>query len=351
MSGGAIFLRDLLSNYPSEKMTIVAYVRRTPGIDPFVWNGFKVIEQKHPEDRLPRLWRKLSLDQLGMAGLQLFDREVLTRQSIPQILRIREREGSEGVWSILNSPFMIFLTRQLIEKLHTPWFATVWDPPESFILSMRIPQWIKKPMLSDFGKILTRVNNLSAVSEMMEVEYAERYKRHSIVLIQGVAKKEHRPVVRKPHHSDEFRIGFAGNLYAQNEWMAFFAALDTIDWHIGKRHIILRVFAPVAPPMTGGSIEYFPWSNSLDVIRQLSDCDLAYLPYWIDPKYRLLTRLCFPSKFSTYLAAGLPIFFHGPKDSSPAKFMEAYPFGPMSNSLEPQEIGKQLVRFVSNKGT
>jgi hypothetical protein len=351
MTGGSIFLRDLLSNYPPEKLTILAYVKRKPSVNPVLWNGFKVIEQEHPREDLPRLWRTLFLYPLGMTALQFYAREVLSRQSITQVLSIRQREGSEAVWSILNSPFLIFLTRRLMEKIQTSWFATVWDPPESFILSMQIPPWIGQPMLSDFGKIISHVDNLSSASEIMEAEYAERYKRHSIVLIHGVAKKDHRPVVRKAHRSNEFRIGFAGNLYTEKEWRAFLQALDSINWHIGERRVILRVFAPVPPPVVEGCIEYFPWQDTLKVIKQLSECDLAYLPYWIDPKYRLITRLCFPNKISTYLAAGLPIFYHGPRDASPAKFMEAYPFGIMSDSFDPQEIARQLVHFVSNKRT
>jgi hypothetical protein len=77
--------------------------------------------------------------------------------------------------------------------------------------------------------------------------------------------------------------------------------------------------------------------------------DLAYLPYWLDEKFHYITKMCFPNKISTYLAAGIPILYHGPSDGSPARFLEKYPAGIGCHTTDPAEIIKSLSRFVTEK--
>ena len=81
----------------------------------------------------------------------------------------------------------------------------------------------------------------------------------------------------------------------------------------------------------------------------MSEVDVAYLPYWFDESYSIAVRLSFPSKFSTYLASGRPVFFHGPEDSSPANFIKKFPVGLCCHSLEESEIIRCLERFITDK--
>ena len=81
----------------------------------------------------------------------------------------------------------------------------------------------------------------------------------------------------------------------------------------------------------------------------LGDSDACYLPYWIDPKYGSVVRLAFPSKLSLYLAAGKPVFFHGPGTSSPVVFFEKYPVGVCCHTLEKKDILDSLCRLIFDK--
>jgi hypothetical protein len=85
------------------------------------------------------------------------------------------------------------------------------------------------------------------------------------------------------------------------------------------------------------------------VIAELADCHVAYLPYWFDENRALSVRTCFPDKLGTYLTSGLPIFFHGPKQSTPADFFAGYPVGRTCHSLDKNAILETLNQLISDE--
>ena len=59
-------------------------------------------------------------------------------------------------------------------------------------------------------------------------------------------------------------------------------------------------------------------------IRHLSECDILYCPYFFDEKRKEISKTGFPSKLSTCLAAGKPVFYHGPDYGSPSIFLKKH---------------------------
>jgi glycosyltransferase involved in cell wall biosynthesis len=76
---------------------------------------------------------------------------------------------------------------------------------------------------------------------------------------------------------------------------------------------------------------------------------VLYCPYWFDSNFKDEAKLSFPSKLTTYLAAGRPVFFHGPEYSSPARFLRENEAGLCCYSLSTEEIIKTLTKLVSDK--
>jgi hypothetical protein len=68
----------------------------------------------------------------------------------------------------------------------------------------------------------------------------------------------------------------------------------------------------------------------------------------MDDDYREAVRLCFPSKFASYVAARVPIFYHGPKDSTIARFLDRYGVGLGCHSFEPDEILSSLHNILTD---
>ena len=95
-------------------------------------------------------------------------------------------------------------------------------------------------------------------------------------------------------------------------------------------------------------IEYLGWRPVRETIKVMAQTDVTYLPYWFDKSRQFFVHLCFPNKLSTYLAAGRPVIYHGPEESSVAKFFQRFPVGPCCYSLEPDAIVDSLNRLISD---
>ena len=80
----------------------------------------------------------------------------------------------------------------------------------------------------------------------------------------------------------------------------------------------------------------------------LAQCDILYCPYWFSAEFQEEARLSFPSKLTTYLAAGRPVLFHGPAYSSPAVFLERERAGICCTSSEPSAVVGALTTIATN---
>ncbi len=101
--------------------------------------------------------------------------------------------------------------------------------------------------------------------------------------------------------------------------------------------------------MTGPArIEFLGWHSTSDALRILAKCDVCYVPYWFDDAFRSGVELSFPNKISLYLAAGRPIFFHGPRESTPTRFLDRWPVGVTAHSLDAGPITTALTTAATD---
>jgi glycosyltransferase involved in cell wall biosynthesis len=154
-----------------------------------------------------------------------------------------------------------------------------------------------------------------------------------------------------PQSGDKLVIGVAGQLYASAEWTALMGALDSTKWRIADRDVRIVLLGRYFSSETSkrAHIEYLGWRPQQETIAILSHTDLLYCPYWFDPVFETEARLCFPSKLTTYLAAGRPVLFHGPDYASPARFLKENKAGVCCNSLEPSALLGHLHQLVSDR--
>jgi glycosyltransferase involved in cell wall biosynthesis len=150
---------------------------------------------------------------------------------------------------------------------------------------------------------------------------------------------------------DQFIIGFAGSFYGTTAWNALMSALDSIDWRIGGREVRVRVLGSRLPsertfaPKHIEFLGYRPWE---DVTRLLSQADILYMPSWFMPGKNAFTRLSFPSRLPSYMAAGRPIFYHGEDFGSVMHFLHKYPCGLACHTLDAADIVRTLTQFAED---
>ena len=352
---GSVFLRDLLCDYPREKLTRYALIRQVPRMseEESSWMDFTLRIRNHPTEIPKGKW----VNQYTRPWISLFTFIRYRFRQAPQlaqkILHDAVRDKPDSIWVILNSPFLICLAKCLTGQSSVPVVVSVWDPPEKFTVDLSMPRMAAEWMLRDFKYAVQHSRRLATASPGMQKEYLRRYSKPSHVLIHGFSRRLWRQPITQPHKKNELLIGFAGSLYAGREWQALLETLDMKGWVISGRKVKLRILsgsAVIRSSSPRAHIEYLGWRGLEEAVRLLSSVDIAYLPYWLEEKYRIATTLCFPNKLSVYTAAGIPVFYHGPADGSPGVFLQEYPMGVGCPSLNIQDIGGMLERYAADTG-
>jgi hypothetical protein len=152
-------------------------------------------------------------------------------------------------------------------------------------------------------------------------------------------------------HPKEISIGYAGTILAQREFALFVEALiqarpflrSPISLHLFGAHSYAGSgwFDPTWMH-EGGNL---PEEKLLNALRR---CNWGFAPMELtdhDPRYN---RFSFPTKFITYLAAGLPIITLAHRDSSMAKMAAAFKVGLLSHATEASTLSKELSNALND---
>jgi len=289
---------------------------------------------------------------LSSAARFHYRRVVSTGQLLRPALQLVAEFRPDWIWAVLDTPVVFRLGRALSKRTGVPLVTTVWDPPDGITILAGLDRLSVDTACRDHAKAIRASTRCGVVSEAMQLEYEETFNVPCVVLRHAppFAPAAVRQTSDEHAEGSPFRIAFCGSLYAATEWNALIAALDTIGWHLGSRPISLRVIGAGVhvKTMSRAHVEYFGYQTPMETRRLLVECDVGYIPYWFDPRFANSVRLCFPTKLTAYLAAGLPVFFHGPRDSSPTEFLSRFPAGVSCHSLDSKAIASAIVDLASD---
>jgi glycosyltransferase involved in cell wall biosynthesis len=156
---------------------------------------------------------------------------------------------------------------------------------------------------------------------------------------------------REVSNDTDFTIGFAGGLYASTAWNALISTLEKSDWKIDSRtvKIILLGHSFRLKASSRASIEFLGFRNNEETQAILSACDITYLPVPFEPNLKQVAQLSFPTKLSTYLTTGRPVFVHAPSYASVSRYFQKGPFGVLCDSLDPKAVHSGLARLASDQ--
>ena len=288
-----------------------------------------------------------------LAEAESFIRE--TYNSIVTVKTIASQAAEFGrknqvdkVWCVLQGQTMIRLGILVAEQLNKPLLTQVWDPPEWWLRANSVDQRSTGSILRLFENTLRRSQACAAASWAMAEEYQSQYGCNAIPVVPGLDESQALAPATRLHERDTLTIGFAGQLYATDEWYQLMNALHSVNWNIGGKQVVVRVLGRglAAYANTAQRIEFWGWHDQKDTIKVLADTDILYCPYWFDPKYEKETRQSFPSKLTTYLAAGRPVLCHAPEYASPLRFLARYEAGVLCKTGAADELLSGLRRLV-----
>jgi len=257
----------------------------------------------------------------------------------------------DAVWCVLQGQTMIRLALPVAKGLGVPLFTQVWDPPYWWLRENKVDALTSRSVLEQFSRVLQESTACAAASWAMAEQYRTDYSTRALPVIPSLASGLALPPATAVHEGNELIIGLAGQIYSVQEWNALIAALDSVNWKIAGREVRIRLLGRYANLYANGKmhIEFLGWASQAETIKLMSEADILYCPYWFDPVFESEARLSFPSKLTTYLAAGRPVLFHGPAYASPGRFLQDNKAGVCCNSLDKDEIINAIQLLVSDQ--
>lgn len=264
---------------------------------------------------------------------------------VPEIVARLDAIGATSPWVLLEGQTLIRVAHERQRVTSLPMTVQVMDPPTNWLRTHGVDPVTTDEILGQYGEVLLGATGVVAASWTMAELYRERYGTPSFAAVPSLPDGMARPPANLSSEPRPFRIAMAGQIYATDEWHVLLGALDRLDWRIDGRAVEIHAFTrdPVAADrIAGGHIVCRRWLPTRELVDALADMDLVYCPYRFGEAFREEATLCFPSKLTTYLAAGRPVLFHGPDYASPAVFLGREKAAFVCHSLDPVELAGLL---------
>jgi hypothetical protein len=275
-----------------------------------------------------------------------------TTRIASEVVKFGREFGADTLWCPLQGPTQIRLAVSVSTRLGIPLLTQVYDPPEWILRGQSTPKMLQSIMLKNFGTAIKESRACATASWPMAEQYQKDYVTRTVAFLPSLDSRMALPPTKEPHSGNELVIGMAGQMYAGEEWKALISALDAVAWKIAGRKVRIRLLGRWVSFNINGPlrIEYLGWQTQGNTIRLLSESDILYCPYGFSKSFESVARMSFPSKLTTYLAAGRPVLFHGPEYASPWEFLSSNDAGLGCHSNEQSDIIEALETLAGDAG-
>ena len=273
-----------------------------------------------------------------LARKAMFERHCT--ELVHQICATDAATRCDKIWAILDCPTVIQIAKSVAERLNKPLSVLVWDAPELLVNSLNMDRWSASNMLNRFGKTIQYAESVGVICEQMQAAYMKQFGPKPYVILRLGVRRDMWHSTAPLANSDRFFIGFAGSITAQRPFRQLIRMLDQTNWRIHDKDVTLRLIGSRYTLDARGPqrIEYFGWRSLSETVHLLAECDMLYLPQPFEANLRPLAELSFPTKLTTYVAAGRPVLLHAPSYASITPFLNNYPLGLACNSLESDSL-------------
>ncbi|KOO16083.1 hypothetical protein AKJ18_04735 [Vibrio xuii] len=245
----------------------------------------------------------------------------------------------------LSSPYLVFVAHELKEKGFDI-RPLMWDCPSLIVQNFHLfPLYSRK-----YNDSISDIIQSSKSSAYVSHEMLERYSSgdsDALVIYNSLPRELFLKRLVNYNH-DNIQLGFAGSIYAIEEFLSLIAALSKYDFKILGKDVYINVWGHIHKSciVDHPNIKYYGHLSVEMLISSLNECHIAYLPYWFSSTKSDVVETSFPGKMTTYIAANVKVFYHGPKKSTVTRFMSNYSVGVCCHSLDSIDIIEQLETLV-----
>lgn len=347
---GGIILDDLIRVLPKASLVISHVVddAEAAALDPGDQRSAVLSHRRFSIDyrrRLNARWGKVG--RAVRSSLHSLRNRQQVRQGMAGSVAFARGHAVDAVWAVLDTPAVIEMAAPLAHALGVPLYAMVWDDVEHNIRYFGLDRMTAARVRRRFEDAVGGCAGLAVIGETMQSAYHQRYGKRGIIVRHGVDSV---PAVPQQERAG-VRIGFAGSVTARSAFERLLAALDSLGWEIDSRPVTLVLMGPRFDlwSRVPRRVECLGWRSVPETIEILSGCTVNYLPQPFEPDWRAFSELSFPSKLTTYLAAGVPILLHAPAYASLPGYLPAQPFAELCSELDADKLAGSLRQLVGDR--
>jgi hypothetical protein len=214
-----------------------------------------------------------------------------------------------------------------------------------------------RQMAEDADRLYTTAITRDATSHPMIEDLQRRTGAQAAQMLHaGLEPEDFDFITRKSaattNSSAPIKIAYAGTILVEQVFELFVSAIEEIRKSL-PRPVELHLFG-------AHSYARRRWFNSEsmvengnlsepELLRKLRDCDWGFAPMALDDDDPRYNRFSFPTKFISYLAAGLPIITLGHSESSLVRMARQYEVGLCTTAATIAELASQLMKTLSLK--
>jgi len=340
--GGPAVVRQMLRDWPVEKLTW--------------WSCLPELDQKFGQQvsaaAVAAIPPKLYPHQRWRTQKSWLLENVWSRWATARFRQTLREFSPEVVWVIPHGWSILPLVR-VLPNSGIPWHVTVQDYMDIDSYAIRYGVARSRRLSAGADRLYAQATTRDATSHPMIADLLQRTGAKASQMMHAGIEPEDLAWLRAgvPARPDCLRIAHAGSIQVEDVFALFVAALQRI-----RQQLPLPVTLEFFGNHSYRSRPWFDasWMNergnlpAAELTAALRQCAWGFSPMALtdaDPRYN---RLSFPTKFISYLAAGLPAITLGHPESSVVKMARAYDVGVCLTSADVNEISAQLAVALAN---
>jgi hypothetical protein len=276
---------------------------------------------------------------------RLWAYERFARKTASHLAELLLPENAEPTLIIADSTAVIDCAYYSLRRRFAPFRLQVWDDVRHLASVKHLDEFSSRRLFKRFCFLLAHAMNVAVISEQMAAEYQSRGAKSCVIIRHGLNSPVAAPPLRGT--TETFRIGFCGSAYATDAWNCLLRGLESTGWSVLSRPVELWVVGAEASFIAGQPMNARFWGRRSmeETTKLMAECDLLYMPQSFQKHHDALTRWSFPTKLSTYVATGRPVFFHTPTWGSLHAFATQHGFSLVCDSLNPEHLVNALLRL------
>jgi glycosyltransferase involved in cell wall biosynthesis len=323
--GGGVIIRSLLQGKP--QYINVFWTTYYPKLN-------KPEEKKHIVPLIPFYPRYIK-GQSKIGFLRWLD----SKRFATELNNLISAHHIDKLWIVLGSGMNeLYRLSVLADTLTIPYHLTVHDDP-----IVELPASHKAGGENALKKIISHAQSMDVITDRMRKGYKEKYGKDAVVITRGIPDDF---PVNDERDANQIHILMGGYGNAAAPWPKplIDAVRDLNDTHV----CMLHLFDPKLKIYESEQVKIYEGMPEVAFNLFLKNMHIGYACDGLTSERLAFAQLSLPTKIITYIGAGIPFVYHGPKDSTVGDLIAHYQVGIIVASNDANELSNAFRQLLHN---